>query len=86
MEAWEARHARIEAMLRLDEGDLPAARVGLDRIISELAPSTPQLKSELMQALIDRATVARFENNWDSALNDLDLAAEHAGPPCRTII
>jgi len=79
MEAWEARHARIEAMLRLDEGDLPAARVGLDRIISELAPSTPQLKSELMQALIDRATVARFENDWDSALNDLDLAAEHAG-------
>jgi CHAT domain-containing protein len=79
MEVWEAQHARAAAMLSLDDGDLPGARRALDQLIGELTPSTGQLKSQLMQALIDRATVARFENDWERALKDLDLAAAHAG-------
>jgi CHAT domain-containing protein len=83
MEVWEAQHARAAAMISLDDGDLPGARGALDRLIGELTPSSGQLRSQLAQAFVDRATVARFENDWESALNDLDSAAAHAGqlPP-----
>jgi CHAT domain-containing protein len=74
VQLWEAQHARVEAMLRLDDGDLPGARHALDSLIGRLTPSEGQLRSELAQSHIDRATVERFSNDWDGALSDLDSA------------
>ncbi len=74
MQLWEAQHARGEAMLKLDDGDLPGARRELDSLIGKLTASDDRLRPELAQSLVDRATVARFANDWDGALSDLSSA------------
>ena len=74
MEVWEAQHVRTQAMVRLDDGDLPGARKDLDDLIARLEASPSKLPMELASALSDRATVERFANDWDGALADLDAA------------
>jgi CHAT domain-containing protein len=79
MQAWEIQHDRTEAMVLLDEGQVPAARQKLDGLIAQLQSSaTPQLRLALANCLTDRATVLRFANEWDGALADLTLAQSKA--------
>jgi CHAT domain-containing protein len=70
----EARRVRAEAMLELDDGDLPEARRALDGLISELTGAGDRFRSELALAHIDRATVERFANDWDAAIGDFAAA------------
>lgn len=79
MQRWQAQHARTEAMLKLDDGDLPAAKHDLDSLIDQLTASGGQFGLDLSQSYIDRATVSRFANDWDGALRDLDSAESTAG-------
>jgi tetratricopeptide (TPR) repeat protein len=79
MELWEIQSERAEAMLLLDEGDLPKARAKLDTLIDQLEPPTTLERRGVMAGcLTDRATVLRFANEWDAALADLDRAELHA--------
>ena len=78
MQPSEAQHARTEAMLKFDDGDLPGAKRALDMLIEQLSSSGSELLLELCRSYFDRATVARFTNDWNGALSDLDLAARVA--------
>ena len=79
MQIWEARGARADAMLKLDDGDVPGARSALDSLIDALTDAGAAMRPELAQAHIDRATVERLANDWGAALSDLDTAESIAG-------
>lgn len=75
MDAAEIKHLRINAMIDFEEGKLPEAKASLDDLIAKIGiTQTPQMKNELCQSLIDRATVHRFANSWDEALKDLETS------------
>src|SRR5262245_35895068 len=79
MQPSDVRYARSEAILRWEDGDLPGARAALDQLIDQLTPVDAQLKLELAHVYVDRASVARTENDWATALADLASAAALAG-------
>jgi len=83
MQLWEAQRVRSEAMLKLDDGDLPETRRMLDGLIAELTGTGDQFRSQLAQVHIDRSTVARFANDWEAAVADLTTAESIASrlPP-----
>jgi len=66
-------HARrIEAMRNLDDGKLPEAETELTALISQFeGASDPWTIGEVASCLQDRATVRRFSNRWQEALDDL---------------
>jgi CHAT domain-containing protein len=78
MQPWNVQQARAEAMLKWEGGDVPGARTALDLLIGQMTPPPAGLKYELGQTYVSRASVARTENDWDTALGDLEAAARLA--------
>ena len=72
----DAHHRRADAMLDFDEGRYPQAEEKLTALVREL--ETARNDAELCRALIDRATVRRFSNMFEAAVDDLDAAAQAA--------
>jgi hypothetical protein len=66
------RRLRGDAMHDFDDGKLPEAEAALTALISQGESSTdPWTASEIASCFQDRATVRRFSNRWQEALDDL---------------
>src|SRR5215831_5940658 len=66
------RLQRGEAMRDFDDGNLPQAEAKLTELILQSQnASDPWTLGELTSCLRDRATVRRFSNNWQEALDDI---------------
>ena len=66
------RFRRGEAMRSFDDGKIPEAEAELSALISQVeAASDPWTTAEVVALLQDRATVRRFSNRWQEALDDL---------------
>lgn len=72
MDQATVRLQRDNVMLDFEEGRLPEAEARLSELIREVGvPATVLMKHELCRCLLDRATVRRFANRWQQALDDL---------------
>src|ERR1700758_1551118 len=66
------RRLRGEAMRDFDDGKIPEAEAQLTALISQCEDSSsPWTLGEVAFCLRDRATVRRFSNRWQEALDDL---------------
>jgi hypothetical protein len=66
------RYLRGEAMRDFDDGKLPEAEAKLTELISQSENvSDPWAAGEVASWLRDRATIRRFSNRWQEALDDL---------------
>jgi hypothetical protein len=69
----QIRHTRVRVMAKFEEGHLPEAEAKLDELIARISPpASPQIRAELCNLYIDRATIHRFANRWTDALQDLE--------------
>src|SRR5215831_2225453 len=67
------RLRRGEAMRDFDDGNLPQAEARLTELILQTEDaSDPWTLGEVASCLQDRATIRRFSNRWQEALDDLD--------------
>lgn len=76
--------ARRAAMLDFEQGKLPDADARLTANVGQLqADGAPLARRELIDTLIERATVRRYANRWGEALADLNAAVDAAAalPP-----
>lgn len=72
MDANELRLQRTDAMRDFDDGNLPEAEAKLTALIAQGESSTdPWTAHQIASCLQDRATVRRFSNRWQEALDDL---------------
>src|SRR5215510_10059097 len=66
------RRLHGDAMRDFDDGKLPEAEAELTAVISQgESSSDPWTAGEIASCLRDRATVRRFSNRWQEALDDL---------------
>ncbi|HYI87661.1 MAG TPA: CHAT domain-containing protein [Burkholderiales bacterium] len=75
---------RRSAMMDFEDGRLPDAERELDALVALLHErKEPTARRELAAALSDRATVRRYSNRWQDALDDLAAAISIAAelPP-----
>ncbi len=91
MDTSTLRRLRGEAMRDFDDGKLPEAEAELTALISQAQePSDPWAAAEIASCLRDRATVRRYSNRWQEALDDLsrseDVAMRLAPLPRRMLL
>src|SRR5215470_11584527 len=66
------RRLRGDAMRDFDDGKLPEAEAALTALIAQAENATdPWTAGEIASCFQDRATVRRFSNRWQEALDDL---------------
>ena len=72
MDTHTLRYLRGEAMRDFDDGKVPDAEAKLTELISQSENATdPWTAGEVASCLRDRATVRRYSNRWQEALDDL---------------
>jgi CHAT domain/MalT-like TPR region len=66
------RHLRGEAMRDFDDGELPKAEGEVTTLLAQTGePADPLMAGEIALCYQDRATLRRFSNRWQEALDDL---------------